>query len=83
MARDNLFFSRFSEVNAGSHVPVWSIIIQAVWSSVLAVSGSYDQLTDYVIFASWIFYGMTTSAVFVLRRKCLTRLAHTKRWATH
>jgi len=69
MARDGLFFSRLSEVNAGSHVPVWSIIIQAVWSSVLAVSGSYDQLTDYVIFASWIFYGMTTSAVFVLRRK--------------
>lgn len=69
MARDGLFFSRFSEVNAGSHVPVWSIIIQAVWASVLAVSGSYDQLTDYVIFASWIFYGMTTSAVFVLRRK--------------
>ena len=52
-----------------SCVPVWAIIIQALWSSVLAVSGSYDQLTDYVIFASWIFYGMTTSAVFVLRRK--------------
>jgi APA family basic amino acid/polyamine antiporter len=68
MARDGLFFSRFSEVNAASHVPVWSIIIQAVWSSLLAVSGSYDQLTDYVIFASWIFYGMTTSAVLVLRR---------------
>jgi APA family basic amino acid/polyamine antiporter len=69
MARDGLFFSRFSQVNADSHVPAWSIIIQAVWSSVLAVSGSYDQLTDYVIFASWIFYGMTTSAVFVLRRR--------------
>ncbi len=69
MARDGLFFSRFSAVNARSHVPAWSIIIQAVWSSVLAISGSYDQLTDCVIFASWIFYGMTTSAVFVLRRK--------------
>jgi APA family basic amino acid/polyamine antiporter len=69
MARDGLFFSRFSAVNSASRVPVWSIIFQAVWSSVLAVSGSYDQLTDYVIFASWIFYGMTTSAVFVLRRK--------------
>src|SRR6266498_2379745 len=69
MARDGLFFSRFSEVNAGSHVPVWAIIIQAVWASVLAVSGSFDQLTDYVIFASWIFYGLTTSSIFVLRRK--------------
>lgn len=69
MARDGLFFSRFSAVSSGSRVPVWSIVIQAMWSSVLALSGSYDQLTDYVIFASWIFYGMTTSAVFVLRRK--------------
>jgi len=69
MARDGLFFSRFSAVNSASRVPVWSIIFQAVWSSVLALSGSYDQLTDYVIFASWIFYGMTTSAVFVLRQK--------------
>ena len=69
MARDGLFFSRFSAVSSASRVPVWSIIIQALWSSVLAISGSYDQLTDYVIFASWIFYGMTTSAVFVLRQK--------------
>ena len=69
MARDGLFFSRFSAVSVGSRVPIWSIIIQALWSSVLAISGSYDQLTDYVIFASWIFYGMTTAAVFVLRRK--------------
>ncbi len=69
MARDGLFFSRIGELSAGTRVPVWSIGIQAIWSSVLAVSGSYDQLTDYVIFASWIFYGMTTSAVFVLRRK--------------
>jgi amino acid transporter len=41
---------------------------QAVWASVLAISGTYDQLTDYVIFASWIFYALVTSAVFVLRR---------------
>ena len=50
-------------------MPVWSIGIQAVWSSVLAVSGTYDQLTDCLLFASWIFYGLVTSAVFVLRRK--------------
>jgi APA family basic amino acid/polyamine antiporter len=68
MARDGLFFSSFSAVSHGTRVPVWSIAVQALWSSVLAISGSYDQLTDYVIFASWIFYGMTTSAVFVLRR---------------
>jgi APA family basic amino acid/polyamine antiporter len=41
--------------------------MQAGWACVLAASGTYDQLTDYVIFASWIFYGLVTSAVFVLR----------------
>ena len=41
--------------------------MQAAWACVLAASGTYDQLTDYVIFASWIFYGLVTSAVFVLR----------------
>jgi APA family basic amino acid/polyamine antiporter len=50
-------------------VPVWSIGVQAVWSCLLALSGTYDQLTDCVVFASWIFYGLVTSAVFVLRRK--------------
>jgi APA family basic amino acid/polyamine antiporter len=69
MARDGLFFSRIGALSRSSHVPVWSIAIQGVWASVLALSGTFDQLTDYVIFASWIFYGLTTSSVFVLRRK--------------
>ena len=50
-------------------MPVWALAVQAVWSSVLAVSGTYDQLTDCLLFASWIFYGLVTSSVFVLRRK--------------
>ncbi len=43
--------------------------MQAVWSSVLALSGTFDQLTDCLLFASWIFYGLVTSSVFVLRHK--------------
>jgi len=56
-------------LSAGTRVPVFSIIIQAVWSSALALSGTFDQLTDCLLFASWIFYGLVTSSVFVLRRK--------------
>jgi APA family basic amino acid/polyamine antiporter len=48
---------------------VWALLVQAVWSSVLAISGTFDQLTDTLLFASWIFYGLVTSSVFVLRRK--------------
>jgi APA family basic amino acid/polyamine antiporter len=69
MARDKIFFAKFGQVSNRTHVPVWSIIIQGVWASLLALSGTYDQLTDYVVFASWIFYGLVTSSVFILRRK--------------
>lgn len=69
MARDGLFFSKFGAVTAGSHVPAWSIMLQAAWASVLAISGTFDQLTDYVVFTSWCFYALVTSSVFVLRRK--------------
>src|ERR1043166_912173 len=69
MARDGVFFSRFGELNEKTAVPVAAIILQAVWASVLAVSGTFDQLTDCVVFAGWIFYAATTSSVFVLRKK--------------
>lgn len=69
MARDGLFFAKMGTLSAGTHVPVPALLVQAAWSSVLAVSGTYDQLTDCLLFASWIFYGLVASSVFVLRRK--------------
>ena len=44
-------------------------MIQAVWACLLALLGTFDQLTNYAVFAMWIFYILTTAAVFVLRRK--------------
>jgi basic amino acid/polyamine antiporter, APA family len=69
LAKDGLFFRRFARLNEKTAVPVASVVLQAVWASVLAASGTFDQLTNYVVFAGWIFYAATTSAVFVLRRK--------------
>ena len=69
MARDGLFVARAGVLSSRTHVPVAAVMIQAVWACVLAASGTYDQLTDYVIFASWIFYGLVTSSVFILRRR--------------
>jgi APA family basic amino acid/polyamine antiporter len=69
MARDGYFVQRLAELSPRTRVPVRVIVVQALWSSLLAVSGSYDQLTDCLLLASWIFYGLTTSAVFVLRRR--------------
>lgn len=69
MARAGFLFPVIGRLHPRSAVPVAAVVLQAVWSCVLAVSGSFDQLTDYVVFASWIFYAATTAAVFVLRRK--------------
>jgi APA family basic amino acid/polyamine antiporter len=69
MAWDGLFFQRLGEVSQKSRVPVGAIIVQGAWSSVLALSGAFDQITTCAIFALWLFYGLTVSAVFVLRRK--------------
>jgi len=69
MAREGLFFRRLGEVSAKSRVPVKAIMAQAAWASVVAISGTYDTLTDSVIFASWLFYGLTTASLFVFRRK--------------
>ncbi len=69
MARDRLFFAPFGRLNGATQVPVFSIVLQGIWASLLAISGTYDQLTDCVIFASWIFYALVTTSVFALRRK--------------
>ena len=44
-------------------------MVQGVWACLLAISGSFDTLTDYVIFGSWIFYAFVTASVFVFRKK--------------
>ncbi len=69
MARDGLFFRALVRLSPRTNVPVRAIVAQAAWASVLALSGSYDTLTDSVIFSSWLFYGLMTAALFVFRRK--------------
>jgi APA family basic amino acid/polyamine antiporter len=68
MARERLFFSGIGKINR-HHVPGNSLLWQGIWASVLVLSGTFDQLTDMVIFAVFIFYGATTLGVFILRRK--------------
>lgn len=68
MAKDGLMFNVFGRLSA-THVPVGALIFQGIWACLLAVSGSFDTLTDYVIFGSWIFYTVVTASIFVFRRK--------------
>jgi len=69
MAEDRLFFRRLAEITPKSRVPRNALIAQGIWASALALSGSYDLLTDYVIFASWILYALAIASVFVFRRR--------------
>jgi basic amino acid/polyamine antiporter, APA family len=68
MARENLFFKGIAKINEAK-VPSNSLLWQGIWASVLVLSGTFDQLTDMIIFAVFIFYGATTLGVFILRRK--------------
>jgi APA family basic amino acid/polyamine antiporter len=68
MAEDGLL-PRFLSRLSSAKVPVTSLIMQGVISCILALSGSFDTLTDYVIFGSWIFYALVTSSVFYFRIK--------------
>lgn len=68
MARDGLFFQKAGELDPGSRTPVFGLVSQAVWASVLCLSGSYGQLLDYVIFAALLFYLLTALVVFRFRR---------------
>jgi APA family basic amino acid/polyamine antiporter len=69
LARGGYFFAPLARVNAAHHTPGVAIMGLSVWGMVVVLSGTYDQLLDYVIFASWILYGMTAATVLVLRRK--------------
>jgi len=69
MAKANLFFQRLKNVHPKFGTPSTSLLVQGIWSCVLVLSGSFDMITDYVIFASWLFYMLGAFGVFILRKK--------------
>ena len=68
MAKDQLFFRKAGELDPKTHAPVFALVLQCVWSVLLTLSGSYNDLLDYVIFAVLLFYILTIAGLFVLRR---------------
>ena len=68
MARQGLFFRGVGKLNS-RNVPSVSLLWQGIWASILVLSGTFDQLTDMLIFAVYIFYGATVLGVFILRRR--------------
>jgi basic amino acid/polyamine antiporter, APA family len=68
-ARDGLFFRRFGRIHPCFETPSFAILIQGIWTGILILSGSYENLFSYSMIAAWIFYTMTAGAVALLRRK--------------
>jgi APA family basic amino acid/polyamine antiporter len=68
MARDGLFFPAAARVDPVRHTPRGALLLQGLWSAVLALSGSYDRLLTYVTFASLAFNALTVVGLLVLRR---------------
>ncbi len=69
MAKDGLFFPRAAEIHPTYHTPNPALWMQGAWACLLVLSGSFDQLTDMLIFAAFFFYGATAFGVFILRRR--------------
>lgn len=69
MARDHLFFAKLGESQKKFLTPGNSLIVQGVWSCILTLTGTFDTISDYVIFSAWLFYMLGAFGVFVLRKK--------------
>jgi basic amino acid/polyamine antiporter, APA family len=69
MADDGLFFRAIAWLDPRTRVPVVAIVLQSVWTMVIALSGRYEQILNYVISMDFLFFGLTATTIFVFRRR--------------
>jgi len=69
MADDGLFFRAVGWLNSRTRVPVVAIVLQSVWTIVIALSGRYEQILNYVVSMDFLFFGLTATTIFVFRRR--------------
>jgi APA family basic amino acid/polyamine antiporter len=68
MAADGVFLPGLAQLHRTYRTPWLAIVIQSAWSCILATTGSYERLLNYVVFADWIFFGLTVGTVIIFRR---------------
>ena len=69
MARDGLFFRDVARITKKTHVPAVAIVVQSIWTIVVALSGRYDQILNYVVSMDFLFFGLTGASLFVFRQR--------------
>jgi basic amino acid/polyamine antiporter, APA family len=80
MAEENKWLAWAGKVQPKYNTPGNALLLNAFWTCILIISGSFDMLTDMLIFVSWFFYGMSALGVFILRKKMKTFLRSYKVW---
>ena len=69
LAKDGLIVKSLARVSPRTHVPIRALVVQMFWACVVALSGEYDTLTDYAIFALTLFYALVAGSIFIFRRR--------------
>jgi len=69
MARDGVFFAKLARVHPRFGTPALAILASALWAALLTLTGTFEQLFTYVVFASWLFAGLAAAGIFVQRRR--------------
>ncbi len=69
MARDGVFFKGVARLNPRTRVPVVAIVLQGVWAAVIALTGKYDQILNYVVSIDVLFFGLTGASLLVFRAR--------------
>lgn len=69
MAKDGLFFHRLAEVHPRFGTPAFAVVATALWASVLASTGTFEQLLTYVVFVGWSFYALAAASIFTYRKR--------------
>jgi basic amino acid/polyamine antiporter, APA family len=67
MAEDGLFFRKVAWIDPRTHVPVFAIVLQSIWTIVITISGRYEQILNYVVSMDFLFFGLTATTIFVFR----------------
>jgi len=69
MARDGVFFKAVGRLSERTRVPVVAIILQGAWAAIVAMTGRYEQILNYVVTIDVLFFGLTGAALFIFRRR--------------
>jgi APA family basic amino acid/polyamine antiporter len=73
MARDGVFFPSLAKLHPRYQTPALAILLQSAWALALLFTGKYEDLLNTVVFADWVFFGLTVAALFRLRGRFAER----------